>query len=146
VTDRRIPWRGETPGARDAHGAAALLLAAALAGGTALAGQAQSGPPFPPARLLVPQAVHGAGPAPAPPATRVRSVKPPLAGVLDLNVADVQALTALPGVGETLARRIAAYRASHGPFRSPDELLQVPGIGPQRLERIRPFVRVREGA
>ncbi len=135
MTDRTVPGRAERPGTRDAHGAAALLLAAALAVATALTAPAASGPAFPP---VPPQAVHDAGP--------VRSVKAPPSGALDLNTADVEALTGLPGVGEILARRITAHRASHGPFQSPDDLLQVPGIGRQRLERIRPYVRVGEGA
>lgn len=35
---------------------------------------------------------------------------------LDLNAADEEELALLPGIGETLAGRIAAYREEHGPL------------------------------
>lgn len=50
-------------------------------------------------------------------------------GPLDLNEASLEDLTALPGIGETLARRILDYRAEHGPFRGTEELMEVSGIG-----------------
>lgn len=55
---------------------------------------------------------------------------------LDLNTADLNALTSLPGIGETLARRILAYREQNGAFSRPEELLNVEGIGPGKLEAI----------
>jgi competence protein ComEA len=63
---------------------------------------------------------------------------------LDINRADAPALQALPGVGPALARRIVAYRESHGPFRTPEDLLRVSGIGAQRYARLRGLVRTRE--
>jgi competence ComEA-like helix-hairpin-helix protein len=152
VIDRPRPAPGDGLAARGAHGAAALLLAAVLAVGTGLAGQGRSGPAFPAAPLPIRQTEPGDRQASAPPAAglatvaRVRVPKAPLAAPLDLNRADVGALTALPGVGETLARRIVEYRATDGPFRFPDDLLKVPGMGPKRFDRIRPFVRVEAGA
>lgn len=53
----------------------------------------------------------------------------PEAAVLDLNSATEEELTTLPGIGEVLARRIVAYREEHGPFSSPEELMEVSGIG-----------------
>ncbi len=139
--------------ARDGAAVAALLLAALLALGTVLTSQEGSGPPFPAAPS--PPTRQAAGPAqgpistPAPGAAaggQPRLAKPPGVGGVDLNRADAEALTALPGVGEALARRIVMDRASHGPFRSAEDLLRVPGIGWKRLERLRPFVRAGEGA
>jgi competence ComEA-like helix-hairpin-helix protein len=66
-----------------------------------------------------------------------------VAGYLDLNAADSLALLSLPGVGPAYASRILAYRRAHGAFTSVEELLQVKGIGPKRLERLRAFVAVR---
>jgi competence ComEA-like helix-hairpin-helix protein len=59
--------------------------------------------------------------------------------VLDLNAATWPELSQLPRIGEVLARRIISYRASHGPFRSMQELQNVHGIGPLTAERLRPF-------
>ncbi len=59
---------------------------------------------------------------------------------LDLNTAGVDELTALPGIGPTIAERIVAYRAETGPFTSVEELTDVEGIGEKKLEEIRDLV------
>lgn len=59
---------------------------------------------------------------------------------LDLNTAGVGELTALPGIGPTIAGRIVAYRAETGPFTSVEELMEVEGIGEKKLEEIRDLV------
>lgn len=69
--------------------------------------------------------------------------KPNLTVRLDLNSATAADLETLPGVGTSLAGRIAAYRSAHGPFRSVDELRQVPGFGEKLVAALRPFVTVR---
>ena len=61
---------------------------------------------------------------------------------VDLNTATAEQLEALPGVGPATSRAILAYRSGHGRFRSVTELLEVPGIGPAKLEALRPLVRV----
>jgi competence ComEA-like helix-hairpin-helix protein len=63
---------------------------------------------------------------------------------LDLNRADHVQLMQLPGVGDSLARNIEAYRMEHHGFRNVDELRQVRGIKATMLERLRPFVYVEE--
>ena len=67
---------------------------------------------------------------------------PGASGPLDLNSATAEQLEALPGVGPATSKAILAYRSSHGRFRSVTELLEVPGIGPAKLEALRPLVRV----
>ncbi len=64
---------------------------------------------------------------------------------LDINRADGEALQTLPGIGPVLAQRILAYRESHGPFRRPEELMNVPGVGAKRYARLQATVRVAEG-
>jgi competence ComEA-like helix-hairpin-helix protein len=61
---------------------------------------------------------------------------------VDLNQAGLAELDALPGIGPVLAGRILQHRDAHGPFREPEDLLAVPGIGPRLFERLRPRVRV----
>ena len=61
-------------------------------------------------------------------------------GVVSLNSATLEQLDSLPGIGPTIAQDIITYRETNGPFTSVDQLLEVPGIGPARLERLRPLV------
>ncbi len=60
---------------------------------------------------------------------------------VDINRADWPEIIQLPGMGETLARRIIAHRQQRGPFRSVDELDQVNGIGLRTLEKLRPYLQ-----
>ncbi len=62
---------------------------------------------------------------------------------ININDAKWPELTLLPGISETLARRLVKYRQLHGRFRSLDELQEVNGIGPKSLARMRPHL-VRE--
>jgi comEA protein len=71
-----------------------------------------------------------------------RTKKAPAAGSIDINSASLEELTSLPGIGGEMARRIAEYRTAHGPFASAEDLLDVKGIGPKKLEKIRPFIRL----
>lgn len=64
---------------------------------------------------------------------------------VDINSASAEELAAaLPGIGPSKAQGIVEWRESHGPFRTVDQLLEVSGIGPRTLEKIRPFVRLGE--
>jgi competence protein ComEA len=68
--------------------------------------------------------------------------KAPPARPVDLNTAGEKALLSLPGVGPSTAKAILAYRAAQGKFRSVDDLMQVKGIGPKKMEALRPYARV----
>ncbi|HET9251851.1 MAG TPA: helix-hairpin-helix domain-containing protein [Candidatus Eisenbacteria bacterium] len=59
---------------------------------------------------------------------------------IDLNRASAAELERLPGIGPSLAAKIVAERDRNGPFGGADALLRVPGIGPRKLERIRPYL------
>ena len=61
-------------------------------------------------------------------------------GLVSLNSASTEELDTLPGIGPSLAQQIVSYREAQGPFRSIDQLTEVPGIGPAKLELIRPLV------
>ena len=64
------------------------------------------------------------------------------------NIASWASLARLPGIGPTLARAIVRYRnryrLQHGqdstPFRRPEDLTAIKGIGPHVLERIKPWL------
>ena len=61
---------------------------------------------------------------------------------IDINLADEEMLTDLPGIGPRTATRIHEYRKVNGPFKTVEDLLKIKGIGPKVLEKLRPFVRV----
>jgi competence protein ComEA len=61
---------------------------------------------------------------------------------IDLNRATPEQLLALPGIGETLAKRMVSRRAMIGGFQTVDDLLTVKGIGHKRLEQLRPLLTV----
>ena len=57
------------------------------------------------------------------------------AGPVNVNSADAETIAAeLQGVGLNKARAIVEYRQKHGPFRSPDDLSLVKGIGERTVE------------
>ena len=129
-------------GIRDVHALAVLLLAAAMGVGTGLPllvpGRSDAPPPRSPDRGAQ-VGVHAMQPrAGASPSRSPSSI----VGSLNLNTADALTLQALPGIGPALAERILAYRQEHGPFQTVEDLLQVPGIGAKRWERMRQAIRV----
>ena len=63
---------------------------------------------------------------------------------LDLNTATAEELTALPGIGEELARRIVKYRTENGPFEKIEEIMEVSGIGEAKLAGLEGRVTVNE--
>ena len=63
-------------------------------------------------------------------------------GPIDLNSATVEQLDTLPGIGPVTAAAIVAWRDANGRFTSVDQLGDVDGIGPARLEKLRNLVRV----
>ena len=67
---------------------------------------------------------------------------PDSGGVVNINRASVTELDALPGVGPSTAQAIVDYRTTNGPFGSPEDLLNVKGIGPAKFEAMRKLVGV----
>ena len=62
---------------------------------------------------------------------------------VDVNAASAAELAQVPGLGETLAERIVAYRAENGPFASLDELADVSGLTPRRIDALAQYLVVR---
>lgn len=106
------------------------------------------------------QIVVGIAPAPGEPTVMGSSVspgaspaassaEPPASGTadappdsVDLNTATVEQLDTLPGVGPVTAAAIVAWRDANGRFSSVDQLGDVDGIGPARLDKLRDRVHV----
>lgn len=61
---------------------------------------------------------------------------------VNINTADADTLTALPGIGQVLAERILAYRQQNGSFRAIEEITKVEGIGEKKAEAILDLITV----
>lgn len=70
------------------------------------------------------------------------AAKPMPTEKVNLNTATVEQLTTLPGVGPTLAARIVEYREKAGQFGSPEELLNVKGVGEKNFKKIEQWLTV----
>ena len=62
--------------------------------------------------------------------------------VVNVNTADTAQLALLPRVGPAVAQRIVDFRKENGPFKSPEDLMLVQGIGEKTYQLIRPYVAV----
>ena len=70
---------------------------------------------------------------------------PAEAGRININTATVELLKELPGIGDALAARIVEYRETNGRFDSPDQIMEVKGIGEKTYRNIEEMITV-EGA
>jgi competence protein ComEA len=110
-----------------------LLALLACAGAAALARQGE-------ARFAQrPPPVERAVPAQASQGDQLRDGR-----ALDLNRASAAELELLPGVGPRLAREIVELRTRRGGFPSIEALDDVRGIGPNKLAKLRPFLRLEQ--
>ena len=64
--------------------------------------------------------------------------------MVNLNTAGAVALSDLPGIGPVLAERIIAYRETHGPFETPEALMNVDGIGKGKYSGLEGLITVEE--
>ncbi|HSC80554.1 MAG TPA: helix-hairpin-helix domain-containing protein [Chitinolyticbacter sp.] len=67
-------------------------------------------------------------------------------GAVDINTATAAQLEALPGIGASKAQAIVDYRTKHGPFKSADDLTNVPGIKEGTYSKIKGEVTVGKGS
>ena len=65
---------------------------------------------------------------------------------LDINVATLDQLMTLPGIGPARATAVVEWRKVNGAFKSVDQLVSVKGIGQKTLERIRSYICVNREA
>lgn len=64
-------------------------------------------------------------------------------GSVNLNSANSAQLQTLDGIGPAKAQEILKYRKMHGGFKTVDELVNVKGIGPKMMIKLKPQVSVR---
>ncbi|MCK5305889.1 MAG: helix-hairpin-helix domain-containing protein [Candidatus Omnitrophica bacterium] len=59
---------------------------------------------------------------------------------VNINRADVDELSSLPGVGKVIAARITAYRLEKGDFIHREDIKKVKGIGDKKFEKMREYI------
>ena len=85
----------------------------------------------------IPTVVHTATQVPTDGATQPGTTFP-----IDINTATADQFATLPGIGDTIAQRIVAYRNANGPFRTIADLLYIEGIGEKKLEAILDYITI----
>ena len=56
---------------------------------------------------------------------------------VNINTATKEELDALPGIGPVKSQAILDYRNANGPFKTPEDIMKVKGIGAKRYERLK---------
>jgi competence protein ComEA len=90
--------------------------------------------------LLAPAFGQAQTTSPAQKGTRQTPSKP--ATVVNVNTATAAELTQLPGIGAKTAARIIDYRQKKGPFKKPEELMNVQGIGEKSFLKLKAQISV----
>ena len=63
-------------------------------------------------------------------------------GLVNLNTADIAALTTLPGIGESRAKAIISYREQHGAFAQIEDIMKISGIKQAAFSKIKDKITV----
>ncbi|MFM9329652.1 helix-hairpin-helix domain-containing protein [Paenibacillus mesotrionivorans] len=127
-----------------------LLNASGRNGGTTQASSSGQGASAQPKdQATAQEAVPGAPTLPAPSATAPVQAEATAApaqspagtaaakGLIDINTASASRLDELPGIGPGKAQAIVEYRQSKGPFRTPEDLKNVKGIGQKTYDGLK---------
>ena len=61
---------------------------------------------------------------------------------INLNLATVDQLETLPGIGRKTAERIVEHRTKNGNFKKIEELMNVKGIGEKSFLKLKPMIVV----
>lgn len=63
-------------------------------------------------------------------------------GLVNLNTADIAALTTLSGIGESRAKAIISYREQHGAFAQIEDIMKISGIKQAAFSKIKDKITV----
>lgn len=63
--------------------------------------------------------------------------------IVNINTANQNELEQLPGIGSSIATRIIDYRNKNGKFRNIEDIKNVTGIGDNKYEKIKDFIKVK---
>jgi len=68
----------------------------------------------------------------------------PAQAKININTASLAELQTLPRIGPKVAQRIIDYRTQNGPFKKPEDLMKVRGIGEKVFNQIKDLITVGE--
>ena len=60
--------------------------------------------------------------------------------LININIATLEELKEIPGIGESKASAIINYRLNNGPFQNLEELINIKGIGEKLYEQIKVYL------
>ena len=63
-------------------------------------------------------------------------------GKVNINTAGAELLQTIPGIGQTRAEAILAYRKENGSFSSVEDIMKVSGIKDALFEKMRDYITV----
>ncbi len=61
---------------------------------------------------------------------------------ININTADKETLSLLPGVGEATAEKIIKYREKHKGFKKAEDIMKVKSIGKKKFEKMKDYITV----
>ena len=68
--------------------------------------------------------------------------RPPVASdAININTATADELERLPHIGRKTAEAIVEFRAVNGPFRRPENLMQIRGVSETRFAELSPYIK-----
>ncbi len=77
------------------------------------------------------------------PKSQQREISAGIGGLLiNINKAGPDELDQLPGIGPAIAQKIIAYRAANGPFSAIEDIQDVSGIGEAKFAQIRDLITI----
>lgn len=68
---------------------------------------------------------------------------PQPSGIININTASAGELEKLPGVGPARAADIIQYRQANGGFKTPEEIMNIRGIGEKTFEKMKGMITVK---
>ena len=63
-------------------------------------------------------------------------------GKINVNTATIEELKLLPGVGDSTAKNILAYRKDNGPFKTLNDIVKVKGIGEKKFKKLQGYLKL----